>query len=171
MKKSASVVVVVLILVLIAFAVFAMSMRRSHMMGGGGSQLELVAVSAAGAQISPPADMTSVTGELPKGTVAQKSGEMVVSLALNPYPPSAGQPTSFDVTLTDVNGQAIDDASISLNLTMPSMWMPPNQPDMQFVSGGKYHAAAPFTMRGEWRIEVVITRGAEKQSVFFDMGL
>jgi hypothetical protein len=170
-KKTSSGVVVVVILALIVFVVFAMSMRRSHMMGGAGVQQDLVSVSTDGAQISASTDVTSVTGELPKGTAAQKSGELIVSLAINPYPPSAGQPSEFDVTLTDVNGQAIDDASISLNLTMPSMWMPPNQPAMEFVSNGKYHATAPFTMRGGWRIEVVITRGNEKQSVFFDVGL
>ena len=172
-KKIASVIGVVLVLALISFAVFAMNMRRSHMMGGGGggSQLELVAVSKEGAQIAPSADVTSVTGELPKGTVAQKAGDMIVSLALNPYPPRAGAPSEFDVTLTDVNGEAIDDATITLDLTMPSMWMPPNQPAMEFVSDGKYHTSAPFTMRGGWRIEVIITRGGEKQSAFFDVGL
>jgi hypothetical protein len=170
-KKTISGVVVVVILALVAFAVFAMSMRRSHMMGGGGSQLELVAVSADGAQISPSADVISVTGELPKGTVAQKSGDMIVSLTLNPNPPRAGTPSEFEVTLTDLNGKAIDDASITLNLTMPSMWMPPNQPAMEFVSAGKYRTTAPFTMRGEWRIEVIITRGGAKQSAFFDVGL
>ena len=165
-------VVVVVILALVAFAVFAMSMRRSHMMGGGGgSQLELVAVSADGAQISPSVDVTSVIGELPKGTVAQKSGDMIVSLTLNPNPPRAGAPSEFSVTLTDVNGKTIDDATITLDLTMPSMWMPPNQPAMEFVSDGQYGTTAPFTMRGEWRIEVIITRGGEKQSVFFDVGL
>lgn len=166
-KKVGLVVIVVLIL----FAVFAMSMRRAHMMGGGGSQLELESVSADGAQISPSADVISVTGELPKNTAAQKPGDLIVSLALNPYPPSAGQPADFDVTLTDVNGKVIDDASISLDLTMPEMWMPPNQLTMESVSDGKYHAAGRFTMRGWWRIEVVITRGSEKQSVFFDVGM
>jgi hypothetical protein len=165
-KKTISGVVVVVFLAVVAFAVFAMNMRRSHMMGGSGSQLELLAVSADGAQIPP-----STGGELPKNTAAQKSGEMIVSLALNPYPASVGQLSDFDVTLTDVGGQSIDDASISLDLTMPSMWMPPNQLTAEFVSDGKYHAAGQFTMRGEWRIEVVITRDAEKQSVFFDLGL
>jgi hypothetical protein len=170
-KKTISGVIVVIVLALVAFAVFAMSMRRSHMMNSGGSALELIAVSADGKQIPPSADVSSATGELQKNTAAQQLGEMIVLLALNPYPPSAGQPTNFDVTLTDVNGKTIDDASISLNLTMPSMWMPPNQPALEFVSDGKYHAAAPFTMRGAWLIEVIITRGDQKQSAFFDVGL
>ena len=158
------------IALLVVFAVFFMRMRRSHMMGGAGVQQDLVAVSADGAQISLPADVTAVTGELPKGTVAQRSGDMIVSLGLNPYPPSVGQ-SNFDVTLTDAGGQAIDDAAISLDLTMPSMWMPPNQLTMEFISAGKYHAAGQFTMRGGWRIEVIMTRGSETKSVFFDVGM
>jgi hypothetical protein len=170
MTKKIGWVAIIVLAALAVFAVFAMSMRRSHMMGGGGSQLELVAVSADGTQIPPSADVTSVTGELPKGTAAQKSGDMIVKLSLNPYPPTVGQ-GEFDISLTDVNGQAIDDASISLDMTMPSMRMPPNRPVMEFVSNGQYHVAAYYTMRGWWRIEVIITRGSEKKSVFFDLGL
>jgi nitrogen fixation protein FixH len=91
-------------------------------------------------------------------------------MELNPYPPSVGE-GEFDVTLTDLSGQAIDDAAINLDLTMPAMRMPPNQPAMEFVADGKYHTKAYYTMRGWWRIEVIITRGNETQSVFFDLGL
>ena len=160
-KKAAGIV----ILVLVAIGVLAMGMRRASMMHGGGSQLDLVAVSADGAQIP------QSTTDLPKGTAKQTSGTLIISLTLNPYPASVGRSTDFDVTLTDAKGQSIDDASISLDLTMPSMWMPPNQLASEFVSNGKYHANGQFTMRGGWRIEVIITRGSETQSVFFDLGL
>jgi hypothetical protein len=171
MSKKIGLIAIAVLVGLTIFGIFAMRRMRSHMMGSAGVQLDLVAVSADGAQISPSAEVTSVTGELPNNSAAQKSGDMIVLLTLNPYPPRAGQVSEFDVTLTDVNGQTIDDATISLNLTMPSMWMPPNQPAAEFTSDGKYAATAPFTMRGAWRIEVVIMRGGEKQSVFFDMGL
>jgi hypothetical protein len=161
----------IVILVLVAIGVFAMGMRRASMMSGSGSNLELAAVSADGKQILPSGNVNPVSGEMPKNTVTQESGGLIVSFTLNPYPPRAGQPSDFDVTLTDVNGQAVDDASISLDLTMPSMWMPPNQLTAEFVSDGKYHATGQFTMRGGWRIEVLIARGAETQSVFFDLGL
>jgi hypothetical protein len=161
----------VIIAVLVVFVIFAMGMRRSHMMGGAGSDLELTAVSVDGAAILLSPDVEAVTGKLEKNTAAQKSGDMIVSLALSPYPPSAGQPATFDVKLTDVNGKAIDDASISLDLTMPSMWMPPNQLTMEFVTGGKYTATGQFSMHGGWRIEVIITRGDKTQSVFFDVGM
>ena len=158
------------IVILIAIAAFAMNMRRSRMMGGAGSQIELMAVSADGSQITPAADVISSTGELPAGTAAQQLDGMIVVLSLNPYPPSVGQ-GEFDITLTDLNGQAINDAVISLDLTMPAMRMPPNQPVMEFVSDGNYHTTAYYTMRGWWRIEVIITRASETQSVFFDLGL
>ena len=158
------------IVILMVIAAFAMNMRRSRMMGGAGSQIELMAVSADGSQISPAAEVISITGELPAGKAAQQLDGMIVVLSLNPYPPSVGQ-GEFDITLTDLNGQAINDAVISLDLTMPAMRMPPNQPVMEFVSDGKYHTTAYYTMRGWWRIEVIITRGSETQSVFFDLGL
>ncbi|MBI5945565.1 MAG: FixH family protein [Chloroflexi bacterium] len=169
MTKKTGLIAIAVLVVLAVFAMFTISRMRARMMGGG-EQIELMAVSADGEQISPSADVTSVTGELAKGTAAQKSGDLIVLLALNPYPPSVGQ-GDFDVTLLDANGQVINDASISLDLTMPAMRMPSNQPSMEFVANGQYHAAGYYTMRGWWRIEVIITRGAETQSVFFDLGL
>jgi hypothetical protein len=171
-KKTASVVGVIFVLALIVFAVFFMSMRRSHMMGGGaGSNLPLVAVSKNGEQIPLSADIEAVTGKLADGTAAQKVGDMIVVFSMNPYPATMRQPTDFAVALMDGNGEAIDDATVALNLTMPEMWMPPNQPALDFVSDGKYQATGQFTMRGWWRIEVIVTRGGQTQSAFFDVGL
>ena len=165
-------VIWVIVVALLAMGAFMMGQRRASMMhGGAGANLPLIAVSTDGRQIPAAPDVEAVTGKLAQNTAAQKSGDMIVSLALNPYPPSAGNVTTFDVKLTDLNGKAIDDASISLDLTMPSMWMPPNQLTMGFVSDGKYSATGQFTMRGGWRIEVVTTRGGQTQSAFFDLGL
>ena len=59
---------VVIIVALLALGIF-IAMRRSHMMSGAGVQQDLVAVSANGAQISPSADISSITGKLSKGVV------------------------------------------------------------------------------------------------------
>ena len=166
-KKTTWIVVVIAAVVL--FGVMAMRMRHARM--SGGSDLPLVAVSTEGTPIPVSAEVESVTGKLESNTAAQLAGDMIVSLALNPYPPTTSQLTTFDVTLTDSKGEAINDATVSLNLTMPEMWMPPNQPALSFVSDGKYSGTAPFTMRGWWRIEAVITRGGATQSAFFDVGL
>ena len=157
------------ILLVIAAGVFFMMMRRSHMMGAESQRPAggLTAVSANGAPLPAPASAE----KLPENTAAQESGGRYVSLGMTPYPPSSGGDTNFVVTLKDASGQPVTDATISLDLTMPSMWMPPKQLTMYFVSAGKYHAAGQFTMRGGWRIELLITRGGETKSVFFDVGL
>ncbi len=111
------------------------------------------------------------TVQMNSSTATQKVGNLNIAIALNPFPPVGFQKTNFDVTLTDENGQAITDATIALNLTMPSMGMPTNKPTAQHVGNGKYSATGMFTMRGWWHIEVIITRGSEKQSAFFDVGL
>lgn len=120
---------------------------------------------------APSAQSSVNTVQMNSSTATQKVGNLNVTIALNPYPPIGFQKTSFDVTLTDSEGQAITDAKIALDLTMPSMWMPPNKPQAQHVGNGKYSATGNFTMRGWWRIEVIITRGSQNQSAYFDLGI
>lgn len=139
--------------------------------GASGSTQALRAVSADGKEIPLAADVEKITGSLAEGSAAQKVGDMIVVLSLNPYPATMRQPTEFSATLKDAQGKAINDAEITLDLTMPQMWMPPNKPALQFVADGKYAATGQFTMRGWWRIEVRVTRGGQTQSAFFDLEL
>jgi hypothetical protein len=134
------------------------------MMGGRGTM---------GGNSAPPAsaDPSIKPVQMTSSMASQKVGAMNVALELNPFPPVSFQQASFNVKLTDEKGQAINDAKISLDLTMPGMWMPPSKPDAQALNDGAYRANARFTMRGWWRIEVIITRGTEKQSAFFDVAL
>jgi len=158
------------IAVLVILAVFVMSMRRAHMLSQPQqAQGGLVAVSSDGTPIPPPANAAAT--KLPENMAMQQVGDMNISIVLNPYPPTGFNPADFEVTLTDANGQVINDATVSVNLTMPTMWMPPNQFALTAVLNGKYSATGQFTMRGPWRIEVVITRGGTTQSVFFDVWL
>jgi hypothetical protein len=136
------------------------------MMGGGQTPGGLTAVSPDGKAL--PVDSTN---KLPDNTAAQKVGNLNVSLALAPYPPSGFSRSDFDVTLTNDKGQAVTDAKVGLNLTMPAMWMPTNTPTAQHVGNGRYHATGLFTMRGLWRIEVIVDRTGARQSAFFDVWL
>ncbi len=138
---------------------------RGGMMGGqtpGG----LVAVSPDGKAL--PVDSTYKS---PANTAAQKVGNLNVALALAPYPPTVFTKSDFDVTLTDDKGQPVADAQVGLNLTMPAMWMPTNTPAAQHVGNGRYHATGLFTMRGLWRIQVMVDRSGARQSAFFDVWL
>lgn len=158
------------IAILVVLAIFVMGMRRARMLSQPQqAQGGLVAVSSDGTPISPLANAAAT--KLPENMAMQQVGDMDVSIALNPYPPTGFNPADFEITLTDTNGQVINDATVSVNLTMPSMWMPPNQFALTSVPNGKYSATGQFTMRGPWRIEVVITHGGTTQSVFFDVWL
>ncbi len=95
----------------------------------------------------------------------------MVALELEPYPPTMSQATQFKVTLADTQGRAIGGATISVDLTMPGMYMPPNKIDLAASGGGEYTAEGHFTIRGPWRMEVIITLGEQTQSVFFDVWL
>jgi len=101
---------------------------------------------------------------------AGKAGNLNVTLSMNPQP-AAFSSTTFDITITDDKGAAVSDANVSLDLSMPSMWMPSNKPEAKSLGNGKYQAAGRFTMRGGWRINVIVDRGGQKQSVYFDISL
>lgn len=141
-------------------------MMGGGMMGGNSTPGGLVAVSASGEKL--PVDSSA---GVPEGTAVQKVGGLNVALTLNPYPPVSMQPAKFVVVLTDENGQPVSDAQVTLDLTMPSMPMPNNKPEAAYDADGRYQADGRFTMRGGWRIEVIITRGGETLSAFFDVEL
>ena len=166
MAKKVALVGIILVVIASGFFII---MRRSHMMSSGSqaSAGGLVAVSSSGSPIPAPA----AGSNLPANTAMQAAGDLLVSLSMEPYPPSGGSPTTFGVSLSDSSGKPISDATVSLDLTMPEMPMPANQVTLAGDNSGKYQASGYFTMRGLWRIEVIITRGGQKQSVYFDVGL
>jgi hypothetical protein len=173
MRKT---LVIGVIVVLVAAGIFLFGMMFARMRVGGrfasggygapgGSAGGLVAMTADGATLA-----SDATG-LPPNTATQKVGDLNVTVALSPYPPVGFQPGTFDVTLTDQAGKPVTDATVTLDLTMPGMYMPPNALQAQSAESGVYHADGRFTMRGLWRIEVIIERGGQKQSVYFGVWL
>ena len=173
-RKIIIVVSVVGLLAIGGLLLFAF-MRSQHpfrgMMQGQFSQGQaaggLVAVSPQGTPLPPPADGTPT----PQNVARQTVGGLKVSLALSPYPPAGFQTSNFEVTLTDENNQAITDATVNLDLTMPGMYMPPNALTAQHAGQGVYRGSGRFTMRGLWRIEISLQRGDQKVSAFFDVNL
>lgn len=132
--------------------------------GGTGG---LAAATADGKPLARPADAP----KLADNTAAQKIGNQTVTLAIAPYPPASFQMGTFDVKLIDDKGQPVNDAQVSLNLTMPGMWMPPSAPSAPTAGSGTYRAQAFWTMRGLWLIEVKILRAGATQSAFFTVWL
>ena len=176
-RKTMAVIVVVGVLVVGGVLLFAFvrSQRPFRGMMGGPGQGPfsgqttggLVAVSAEGTPLPPAADATPG----PENIASQTIGDLKVSLALSPYPPAGFQTSNFEVTLTDEKNQAITDATVNLNLTMPDMYMPPNALAARHAGQGVYRGAGRFTMRGLWGIEIILQRGDQKVSAFFDVNL
>ena len=179
LKKYAPTIVAVIAVLALIGLLFAFVNRRSQMMAGGGGHGMgggmggqskpaggLVAVDSQGNPL------TAAAGEtLPEGTAAQNADGLTVAFSLSPYPPAGFDQSTFSVTLTDESGQPVTDAEITLDLTMPAMPMPLNKFDLPTSGGGVYQSNGRFTMRGLWQIEVIIQRGGEKQSVFFQVWL
>ena len=134
-------------------------MHRSGKEPGG-----LVAVAKDGTPL--PTDPDKVS---PENVASQIAGDLSVTLALSPYPPAVFKKNEFYINLTDTKGQPITDATVSLALTMPAMWMPANKPKAENTGDGHYYATGIYTMRDWWRIEVIVKRAGKEQSVFFDV--
>ena len=178
MNRKAIVVAVAVVIVVVGGAILFMFMRSQRpfrgMMGGpaqgpasGQSARGLVAVSADGTPLPPAVGATPASENMCTQTI---SG-LRVSLALSPYPPAGFQTSNFEVTLVDANNQAVTDATVNLDLTMPGMWMPPNAVTAPHAGNGVYRGSGRFTMRGVWRIEVILQRSGQKQSAFFQVNL
>jgi len=176
-RKIIIVVAVVGLLAVGGLLLFAFMRSQRPFRGMGGPMMQdpslgqaaggLVAVSPEGTPFPPAADGATT----PENVAMQAVGNLKVSLALSPYPPVGFQSSNFEVTLTDENDQAVTDATVNLDLTMPDMWMPPNALAAQHTGQGVYRGSGRFTMRGLWRIEIILQRGDKKLSAFFEVNL
>ena len=151
MIRKSIVAVVVMAGVLIMGGLLWFPFMRGHgpfrgMMGGTalGPAGGLVAVSAEGTPPPPAADATPG----PENTATQTVDGLRVSLALSPYPPAGFQTSKFEITLADANNQAVTDATVNLDLTMPAMPMPLNTVAVSHAGNGVYRGPGRFTMRG-----------------------
>jgi hypothetical protein len=155
------------IVVLVAAGIFLM-MWRMRIMGAGAkmSPGNLAAVNAQGTPVEVPQGLRTTPG-----VALQQSQDMIVQIRLDPYPPTMSGSSTFEIVLRDSSGTDITNASISLDLTMPGMWMPPNLLDLESQGDGRYVSTGHFTMRGMWRMEVKITVDGKTQSVYFDVWL
>ena len=176
MNRTLRAVLIVGAVVVVAAGIFFFGAMFARLRGGGplASGGYAAPNANAGGIVAITADGNAIPGSgssLPANTAMQKAGDLNVTLALTPYPPVGWQPAAYDVTLTDQAGQPVTDATVALDLTMPGMWMPPNALQAQSSGGGVYHADGRFTMRGLWRIEVIIDRAGQKQSVYFGVWL
>jgi len=91
------------------------------------------------------------------------------TLRIDPNPPTPMQEATLELTLRDGQGRAILGASVQLDLTMPGMQMPVNQPQVTEVGRGVYRARAMFTMAGEWEVRADVNHGGEQLEFTFPL--
>jgi hypothetical protein len=72
------------------------------------------------------------------------------------------------VTLKDAGGAAIDGATVFVEMNMPAMPMPPQQPIADGLGGGRYRLRNAFTMEGDWRLVVYVTIAGKEHTATFD---
>ncbi|MFN8674153.1 MAG: FixH family protein [Candidatus Sericytochromatia bacterium] len=82
---------------------------------------------------------------------------------------SKASPTSVKLTLQDKYKDKIENAQVTLDLTMPSMYMPDNKVKLKETEKGIYTGQMMFTMKGDWRINVLISSKNKKQKLYFDI--
>ncbi|HEY8324276.1 MAG TPA: SCO family protein [Ktedonobacterales bacterium] len=98
-------------------------------------------------------------------TKSNAIGGMQVTLTAAP-----GQYGAYDFTilLQTTNGEAIPNAQVALDLSMPSMAMQPVHVDLQPlapVTTGAYRANGVLSMQGDWVVNVTITPAGATQPV------
>ncbi|MCB2178284.1 FixH family protein [bacterium] len=110
-------------------------------------------------------------GQTPTQDFTQTQNGITANFSMSPASPKMMEPVALSLILTDGNGQKIEGAQVLYDLTMPSMKMPPNQPQAQDVGNGLYDAQATFTMAGDWRAEATVTYDGEKTTFAFDFSI
>ena len=94
-------------------------------------------------------------------------GKAVILFASSPLQSMTEIP--FTLELKNNAGEMIKDAELTLDLTMPFMPMPPNNPKAAWQDNA-YRGTAIFTMAGAWQVNVDVNRPeAETEKIIFDI--
>ena len=103
----------------------------------------------------------------PIETEMADGGKAVIIFASGPLQAMIEIP--FTIELKSKAGEMIEDAELALDLTMPFMPMPPNNPKAVWKDNA-YRGTAIFTMAGAWQVNVEVNHsesGTEK--IIFDI--
>lgn len=102
-----------------------------------------------------------------KKTVEKKATiQAVLSPKMDSYPKM--KPVKFILKLSKQD-KPLEKATVSFDLTMPSMYMPKNEVKLKESSKGTYEGEAMFTMSGDWRINTSIMKDNKKEMLYFDV--
>ena len=90
------------------------------------------------------------------GASTTSSGGVTARLGTSPEPAHAMKPLHLSVALTDAGGRPAAGHHVVFDLSMPSMAMAPNRPEVTEVVAGTYEASTMLPMAGRWLLTVVV---------------
>lgn len=111
----------------------------------------------------PPAGTGAAVAGAALGT-EQTAGPFMVTLSTE-NPPKAGE-TQFEATVTR-NGQPVTDATVNVNLSMPSMQMAGPEVTLK-PAGDHYEGTANLSMGGDWQAKTTVSAGGETGTAIYD---
>ena len=119
----------------------------------------------------PPAGTDTGPGGAPAASAAalgteQTAGPFQVTLATEPTEPKAGE-TRFEATVSR-NGEPVTNATVNLELSMPSMKMMGPEVTLDHTEGGEYAGTAKLTMGGEWQAKTAVSAGGETGTAVYE---
>ena len=99
--------------------------------------------------------VATTAAETPIETVMADGGKAVIVFSSSPLQAMTEIP--FTIEMKNNDGEMINDAKLALDLTMPFMPMPPNNPKAVWKDNA-YRGTAIFTMAGAWQVNVEVNR-------------
>jgi hypothetical protein len=145
--------------------------RRAPRAGGAGGRR--IVASAAGLAIAAVLCAAAIAGigcgaaTAPQAAMTSGAAGVTGRLSLSPAPAPVMKPLLISVELVDESGQPIADRAVTFDLSMPSMAMAPNRPEVAAAGDGVYTATTLLSMAGGWRLDVAVGSPGRSETVSF----
>jgi hypothetical protein len=112
--------------------------------------------------------LSACSGGTPGYTTQQQTVEGISITLERPQQAELLKDYELFVVLKDTSGTAIDGATVFVEMSMPAMPMPSQQPIADGLGGGRYRLKNAFTMEGDWKVDVHATIAGKEHIAMFD---
>ena len=112
--------------------------------------------------------LAACAGGAPGYTTQQQTVEGISITLERPQQAELLKDYELFVVLKDASGAAIDGATVFVEMSMPAMPMPPQQPIADGLGSGRYRLKNTFTMEGDWKVDVHATIAGKEHIATFD---
>jgi YtkA-like len=112
---------------------------------------------------------TASTDKVILSTTVSPGSAFKMAVHFDPPQPLMSRKTTFRLTLTDLAGAAVSDATVQASLVMPLMDMGKNQFPLRAIGKGEYEGTGQFTMSGEWEAVFTATVAGKSGKTTFNV--